>query len=41
MNIDGLQPESSCKKCARIAGDGCCVGETKMYLASGEIKTLK
>lgn len=41
VNIDGLRPEDSYKKCARIAGDGCCVGETKMYLANGEIKTLK
>lgn len=41
VNIEGLQPENSYKKCARVAGDGCCVGETKMYLANGEIKTLK
>ncbi len=41
VNIDGLQPEGSYKKCARAAGDGCCVGETKMYLTNGEIKTLK
>lgn len=41
VNIDGLRPEDSYKKCARITGDGCCVGETKMYLANGEIKTLK
>ena len=41
VNIDGLRPEDSYKKCARAAGDGCCVGETKMYLTNGEIKTLK
>lgn len=47
----GLKPEGSYKKCARVAGDtigrfhphgdGCCIGDTKMYLANGEIKTLK
>ena len=47
----GLKPEGSYKKCARVTGDtigrfhphgdGCCIGDTKMYLANGEIKTLK
>lgn len=33
--------KNSCKKCARVAGNGCCIGETKIYLANGEVKTLK
>ena len=33
--------KNGCKKCARVAGNGCCVGDTKIYLANGEVKTLK
>lgn len=41
VNIDDLQLEGNYKKCAGVTGNVCCVGETKMYLVNGEIKTLK